>query len=106
MTNDEVKIVLDDLHDVQRVNSLSPDVFDAHADVFEDLFEAIIVDRLFKHFGIKPLHNATIFNGFAYDDKQGWVATFYEPYCVIKVDDILSNHFDQLEEFQKFSEKN
>lgn len=77
MTNDEVKIVLDGLHDVQRVNSLSPDVFDDHADVYEPLFDAIIVDRLFKHFGIKPLHNATIFNGFAYDEAQGWVATFY-----------------------------
>lgn len=99
MTNDEIKTVLNDLHNVQRVNSLSPDVF-------EDLFEAIIVDRLFKHFGIASLDNATIFNGFAYDDKQGWVATFYEPDCVIKVDDILNGCFGQLKEFQKFSEKN
>ena len=106
MTNDEVKIVLDDLHDVRRVNSLSPDVFDDHADVYESLFEAIIVDRLFKHFGIASLDNATIFNGFAYDDKQGWVATFYEPDCVAKVDDILSGCFGQLKELQKFSEKN
>lgn len=106
MTNDEIKTVLDDLHDVQRVNSLSPDVFDANADVFEDLFEAIIVDRLFKHFGIASLDNATIFNGFAYDDKQGWVATFYEPDCVIKVDDILNGCFGQLKEFQKFGQKN
>lgn len=106
MTNDEVKIVLDGLHDVQRINAISPDVFDANADVFEDLFEAIIVDRLFKHFGIKPLHNATIFNGFAYDDKQGWVATFYEPDCVAKVDDILHGRFNQLKELQKFGQKN
>ena len=106
MTNDEVKIILDDLHDIRRINAISPDVFDAHVDVFEDLFEVIIVDRLFKHFGIASLDNATIFNGFAYDDKQGWVATFYEPDCVIKVDDILNGCFGQLEEFQKFGQKN
>lgn len=106
MTNDEIKTVLNDLHNVQRVNSLSPDVFDDHADVYESLFDAIVVDRLFKHFDIKPLHNATIFNGFAYDDAQGWVATFYEPDCIVKVDDILNSRFDQLDEFQQFREKN
>ncbi|WPU43562.1 hypothetical protein [Limosilactobacillus reuteri] len=62
-----------------------------------DLFEKIVVNRVFKHFNIDPQNNETIVNYFGKEDGK-WFVSFYEPAVDTTIDKILKNDYSDLEE--------
>lgn len=62
-----------------------------------DLFEEIVVNKIFKHFGIDPLDNGTVVNYFGKENGK-WFVSFYEPAVDTAIDKILKNDYSNLEE--------
>lgn len=62
-----------------------------------DLFEEIVVNKIFKHFGIDPQDNETIVNYFAKENGK-WFVSFYEPEAIANFEDILNGNYSTLKE--------
>ena len=62
-----------------------------------DLFEQIVVNKIFKHFGIDPQDNETIVNYFAKENGK-WFVSFYEPEAIANFEDILNGNYSTLKE--------
>ena len=60
-----------------------------------DLFEEIVVNKIFKHFGIDSQDNETIVNYFA-KEKGKWIVSFYEPEVCATIEKILNNDYSEL----------
>lgn len=108
MTNEEIKNRLKDLR-LKGVNYLDFDNYNEEDDNnspyrkdYVDLFNSIIVDRLFKHFNIMPQNNNAIFNFFEYYQGQ-WYATFYEPIVTIPVNTILKNEYNNKADYNELA---
>lgn len=61
-----------------------------------DLFEEIVVKRIFRHFRINPQDNETIVNYFAKENGQ-WIVSFYEPDVSGTIEKILNGDYSELE---------
>lgn len=62
-----------------------------------ELFNLLIVNGIFKRFGIDPTNNETIFNFFGKENHR-WYVNFYEPEEeLILVEDIFNNNLDKYE---------
>lgn len=62
-----------------------------------ELFNLLIVNGIFKRFGIDPTNNETIFNFFGKENNH-WYVNFYEPEEeLILVEDIFNNNLDKYE---------
>lgn len=71
---------------------------------YVDLFNSLVVDRLFKHFKINPQINSTIVEAFEYDlDYKSWSIIFYEPDTIVQVDDLLKRHYSQYNLFRRYA---
>lgn len=66
-----------------------------------DLFEEIVVNKIFKHFGIDPQNNETVVGYFAKENGK-WLVWFNEPEATATFEDILNGHYSSLKELQKF----
>lgn len=66
-----------------------------------DLFEAIVVNKIFKHFGIDPQNNETVVGYFAKENGK-WLVWFNEPETTATFEDILNGDYTSLKELQKF----
>ena len=64
-----------------------------------DLFEEIVVNKIFKHFGIDPQDNETIVNYFAKENGKLFVS-FYEPEAIATIEDILNDDYSALKELR------
>lgn len=64
-----------------------------------DLFEEIVVNKIFKHFGIDPQDNETIVNYFAKENGK-WFVSFYEPEAIATIEDILNDDYSALKELR------
>lgn len=63
--------------------------------IYIELFNLLIINGIFKRFGIDPENNETIFNFFG-NENNHWYVNFYEPDDVsILVQDILNNNLDK-----------
>lgn len=65
--------------------------------VYIELFDLLIVNGIFKHFGIDPTNNETIFNFFSKENGH-WYVNFYEPEReLISVEDIFNSNLSKYE---------
>ena len=108
MTNEEIRSRLNNLR-LKNVSYLDFDNYNEEDDNnspyrkdYVDLFNSIIVDRLFKHFNIMPENNNCIFNFFEYYQGQ-WYATFYEPYVSVPVNTILKNEYNKEADYNELA---
>lgn len=108
MANEEIRNRLKNLR-LKNVSYLDFDNYNEEDDNnspyledYVDLFNSIIVDRLFKHFNIMPQNNNSIFNFFEYYQGQ-WYATFYEPNVTIPVNTILKNEYSKEAEYNELA---
>lgn len=62
-----------------------------------DLFEEIVVNKIFKHFGIDPQDNETIVGYFAKENGK-WIVWFNEPEATATFEDILNGNYSSLKE--------
>lgn len=62
-----------------------------------DLFEEIVVNKIFKHFGIDPQDNETIVGYFAKENSK-WIVWFNEPEATATFEDILNGNYSSLKE--------
>lgn len=106
LTANKVNDILDKLDKV-GVEYLQ---FDAYNEVdysekyqseYIDLFEEIVVNKIFKHFGIDPLDNETIVNYFGKENGK-WFVSFYEPEVDTTIDKILNNDYSDLKELRNW----
>lgn len=66
-----------------------------------DLFEKIVVNKIFKHFGIDSQDNGTIVNYFA-KEKDKWIVSFYKPEATANFEDILNGNYSSLKELSNW----
>ena len=64
-----------------------------------DLFEEIVVNKIFKHFGIDLEKKEIIVNYFGKENGK-WFVSFYEPEVDTNIDKILNNDYSDLEELK------
>lgn len=106
LTTNKINDILDKL-DKAGVEYLQ---FDAYNEVeysekyqseYIDLFEEIVVNKIFKHFGIDPQNNETIVNYFGKENGK-WFVSFYEPEVDTNIDKILNNDYSDLVELSNY----
>ena len=106
LTANKVNDILDKL-DKAGVEYLQ---FDAYNEVdysekyqseYIDLFEEIVVNKIFKHFGIDPQDNETIVGYFAKENGK-WIVWFNEPEATATFDKILNNDYSDLKELSRW----
>ena len=66
-----------------------------------DLFEEIVVNKIFKHFGIDPQDNETIVGYFAKENGK-WIVWFNEPEATATFEDILNGNYSSLKELRNW----
>ncbi len=64
--------------------------------IYAELFDGIIVERIFKPLNINPQDNPSIFDFFI-KDKNIWQASFYDPEIVLTINDILNHKISAFE---------
>lgn len=100
LLTDKVSAILDKLDEV-GVEYLEFDSYneedysEKYQPEYIDLFEEIVVNKIFKHFGIDPLDNETSVNYFA-KEKGKWIVSFYEPEVCTTIEKILNNDYSEL----------
>lgn len=106
LTTNKVNAILDKL-DKAGVDYLQ---FDAYNEVdysekyqseYIELFEEIVVNKIFKHFGIDPQDNEIIVNYFGKENGK-WFVSFYEPEVDTNIDKILNNDYSDLVELSQW----
>lgn len=106
LTANNVNDILDKL-DKAGVEYLQ---FDAYNEVeysekyqsdYIDLFEEIVVNKIFKHFGIDPLDNETIVGYFAKENGK-WLVWFNNPEATATFEDILNGNYSSLKELRNW----
>ena len=106
LTANNVNDILDKL-DKAGVEYLQ---FDAYNEVeysekyqseYIDLFEEIVVNKIFKHFGIDPLDNETIVGYFAKESGK-WLVWFNNPEATATFEDILNGNYSSLKELRNW----
>lgn len=106
LTTNNVNSILDKL-DKAGVEYLQ---FDAYNEVeysekyqsdYIDLFEEIVVNKIFKHFGIDPLDNETIVGYFAKENGK-WLVWFNNPEATATFEDILNDDYSDLVELSNY----
>lgn len=102
LTVNRVNAILDKL-DKAGVEYLQFDAYneedysEKYQSEYIDLFEEIVVNKIFKHFGIDPQDNETIVNYFAQENGK-WFVSFYEPEAIANFEDILNGNYSTLKE--------
>lgn len=97
-TKAEVLNLLNQL-DQQGVNYLAFDAYndvdhtDRYRDLYLDLYDSVIADRLFYRFNIDPQDNDVLVTAFAKDDyfNGNWFVNFFDPDLEIGVTTILND---------------
>lgn len=64
-----------------------------------DLFEEIVVNKIFKHFGINPEEKEPIVT-FSVKEDGKWVVGFVKPKVIATIEDILSGDYSALKELR------
>lgn len=106
LTVNRVNAILDKL-DKAGVEYLQFDAYneedysEKYQSEYIDLFEEIVVNKIFKHFGIDPQDNETIVNYFAKENGK-WVVSFYEPEAIANFEDILNGNYSALKELSNW----
>ena len=72
-----------------------------YIDLYIDLFKEIVVNKVFKHFGIDPLDNATIVSYFAKENGK-WIVWFNEPEVTATFEDIFNGNYSSLKELRNW----
>lgn len=102
LTVNRVNAILDKL-DKAGVEYLQFDAYneedysEKYQSEYIDLFEEIVVNKIFKRFGIDPQDNETIVNYFAKENGK-WFVSFYEPEAIANFEDILNGNYSTLKE--------
>ncbi len=102
LTANQVNVIVDKL-DKAGVEYLQFDAYneedysEKYQSEYIDLFEEIVVNKIFKHFGIDPQDNETIVGYFAKENGK-WIVWFNEPEATATFEDILNGNYSSLKE--------
>ena len=100
LTTNKINDILDKL-DKAGVEYLQFDAYneedysEKYQQEYIDLFKEIVVNRIFKHFGIDLQDDEISINYFAKENGK-WFVSFYEPEVDTTIDKILNNDFSDL----------
>ena len=104
LTANQVNVIVDKL-DRAGVEYLQFDAYneedysEKYQSEYIDLFEEIVVNKIFKHFGIDPQGNETIVGYFAKENGK-WIVWFNEPEATATFEDILNGNYSSLKELR------
>lgn len=104
LTANQVNVIVDKL-DREGVEYLQFDAYneedysEKYQSEYIDLFEEIVVNKIFKHFGIDPQDNETIVGYFAKENGK-WIVWFNEPEATATFEDILNGDYSALKELR------
>lgn len=104
LTANQVNVIVDKL-DRAGVEYLQFDAYneedysEKYQSEYIDLFEEIVVNKIFKHFGIDPQDNETIVGYFAKENGK-WIVWFNEPEATATFEDILNGNYSSLKELR------
>lgn len=102
LTANQVNVIVDKL-DKAGVEYLQFDAYneedysEKYQSEYIDLFEEIVVNKIFKYFGIDPQDNETIVGYFAKENGK-WIVWFNEPEATATFEDILNGNYSSLKE--------
>ncbi|WP_323059102.1 hypothetical protein [Limosilactobacillus reuteri] len=106
LTANQVNVIVDKL-DRAGVEYLQFDAYneedysEKYQSEYIDLFEEIVVNKIFKHFGIDPQDNETIVGYFAKENGK-WIVWFNEPEATATFEDILNGNYSSLKELRNW----